>query len=208
MKQNKRHSDYGFFDQDIRLSKLNQLGDPLQRLNRGIDFEIFRSLLEKYLIKASKGKGGRPPYDYVLMFKILILQRYYDPSDDQAAYQINDRMSFMRFLNLTIADDIPDSNTIWLFSEPLTDLHLVKSLFDLFQSQLEKLGLMLFCRSPPPTQQQGEQPTNKKRVREKVYGQMNPIKSVKRTLMHVGQSKIISIIMGIKITPRLMQVAN
>ena len=143
MKQFKRHSDYGFFDQDIRLSKLSQLGDPLQRLNRGIDFEIFRSLLEQHLVKASKGKGGRPPYDYVLMFKILILQRYYNLSDDQAAYQINDRMSFMRFLNLTIADDIPDSNTIWLFSEPLTDLHLVKSFFDLFQSQLEKLGLMV-----------------------------------------------------------------
>ena len=45
MKQIKRHSDYGFFDQDIRLSKLSQLGDPLQRLNGGIDFEIFRSLL-------------------------------------------------------------------------------------------------------------------------------------------------------------------
>ena len=143
MKQFKRHRDYGFFDQDIRLSKLNQLGDPLQRLNRGIDFEIFRSLLEQHLIKESKGKGGRPPYDYVLMFKILILQRYYNLSDDQTEYQINDRMSFMRFLNLTIADDIPDSNTIWLFSERLTDLHLVKSLFELFQGQLEELGLMV-----------------------------------------------------------------
>ena len=143
MKQFKRHRDYGFFDQDIRLSKLSQLGDPLQRLNRGIDFEIFRSLLEKHLIKESQGKGGRPPYDYVLMFKILILQRYYNLSDDQAEYQINDRMSFMRFLNLSIADDIPDSNTIWLFSERLTDLNLVKSLFELFQSQLEKLGLMV-----------------------------------------------------------------
>ena len=74
MKQFKRHRDYGFFDQDIRLSQLSQLGDPLQRLNGGIDFEIFRSLLEKHLIKESKGKGGCPPYDYVLMFKILILQ--------------------------------------------------------------------------------------------------------------------------------------
>ena len=134
--------------------------------------KIFRSLLEQHLIKASKGKGGRPPYDYVLMFKLLILQRYCNLSDDQVAYQINDRMSFMRFLNLTIGEDIPASNTIWLFSEPLTDLNLVKSFFDLFQSQLEKLGLMvhegkinrcLFCRSLPPTQQQGEQPTNKRR---------------------------------------------
>jgi hypothetical protein len=41
MKRYKRHRDYGFFDQDIRLSKLSQLGDPLEKLNSGVDFEIF-----------------------------------------------------------------------------------------------------------------------------------------------------------------------
>ena len=109
MKQFKRHRDYSFFDQDIRLSKLSQLGDPLERLNKGIDFEIFKSeILEQHLIKQARGKGGRRAYDYVLMFKILILQRYYNLSDDQVEYQINDRMSFMRFLDLTISDDVPD----------------------------------------------------------------------------------------------------
>lgn len=143
VKRYKRHRDYGFFDQDIRLSKLSQLGDPLERLNQGVDFEIFRELLETCLHKESKGKGGRPPYDYILMFKILILQRYYNLSDDQTEYQINDRMSFMRFLNLTISDDIPDSNTIWNFSEKLTDLGIVKELFDLFGSELNRLGLIV-----------------------------------------------------------------
>lgn len=57
-------------------------------------------------------------------FKILILQRYYNLSDDQIEYQINDRMSFMRFLDLTIADDIPDSKTVWKFREELIDLGL------------------------------------------------------------------------------------
>jgi hypothetical protein len=86
MKTFKRHRDYGFWDQDIRLSKLSKLGDPLERLGKGIDFEMFRTLLEDRLIKAPQGKGGRPPYDYVLMFKIMILQRYYNLSDDQAEY--------------------------------------------------------------------------------------------------------------------------
>jgi transposase len=107
MKSYKRHRDYGFWDQDIRLSKISKLGDPLEILNNGIDFEIFRNLLENRLGQASKGPSGRPPYDYILMFKILILQRYYNLSDDQVEYQINDRLSFMRFLDLTIADDIP-----------------------------------------------------------------------------------------------------
>jgi IS5 family transposase len=142
-KRYKRHSDYGFFDQDLRLHKLSELGDPLERLNMGIDFEFFRDLLEIRLAKQEKGKGGRPPYDYVLMFKILILQRYYNLSDDQTEYQINDRMSFMRFLNLTISDDIPDSKTISFFSERLTDLELVEELFGLFGKELERLELII-----------------------------------------------------------------
>jgi hypothetical protein len=64
-----------FFEQDIRLTKLNKLGDPLEKLNNDIDFEIVRIILEKRLTKLAKGAGGRLPYDYVLMFKILILQR-------------------------------------------------------------------------------------------------------------------------------------
>jgi IS5 family transposase len=143
MKKYKRHRDYGFFDQDIRLTKLSELGDPLEKLNAHIDFEIFRDLLETKLSKIAKGKGGRKPYDYVLMFKILILQRYYNVSDDQIEYQINDRMSFMRFLNLTIADDIPDSKTVWNFREQLIDLKLIDELFQLFLKELELLNLII-----------------------------------------------------------------
>jgi transposase, IS5 family len=143
MKKYKRHRDYGFFDQDIRLTKLSELGDPLERLNASIDFEIFRNLLETNLSKIAKGKGGRKPYDYVLMFKILILQRYYNLSDDQIEYQINDRMSFMRFLNLTISDDIPDSKTVWNFREQLIDLKLVDDLFALFLKELAQLNFII-----------------------------------------------------------------
>jgi transposase, IS5 family len=70
MKSFKRHKDYGFFDQDIRLSKLTKLGDPLEKLYKNLDFEIFRELLESNLSKLAKGAGGRRPYDYILMFKI------------------------------------------------------------------------------------------------------------------------------------------
>ena len=72
MKKFKRHRYYGFWDQDIRMSKLSRLGDPLEKLNEGIDFEIFRSLLEEKLSIEPKGVGGRRSYSYVLMFKIMI----------------------------------------------------------------------------------------------------------------------------------------
>jgi len=143
MKTFKRHKDYGFFDQDIRLSKLSKLGDPLEKLYINIDFELFRNLLESNLSKLDSGKGGRPAYDYIMMFKILILQRYYNLSDDQIEYQINDRMSFMRFLDLTIADDVPDSKTVWSFREQLIDIELIESLFNLFLKELENIGLVV-----------------------------------------------------------------
>lgn len=143
MKKFKRHRDYGFFDQDIRLTKLTKLGDPLERLSKGIDFEVFRDILTDSLSKLAKGAGGRPPYDYVLMFKILILQRYYNLSDEQIEYQINDRFSFMRFLDLTIADDIPDSRTVWKFKEQLVESKLIEPMFFLFLKQIETLGMVL-----------------------------------------------------------------
>ena len=80
----KRSKAVGFFDEDFRLHKLTQLGDPLMRLSEGIDFEIFRPILTENLHVEPKNKGGRRPYDYILMFKIIILQRYYNVSDDQA----------------------------------------------------------------------------------------------------------------------------
>ncbi len=143
MKTFKRSKAIGFFDEDIRLTKLSRLGDPLERLSQGIDFELFRPALTDNLHVEPKNKGGRRPYDYVLMFKVMILQRYYNISDDQAEYQICDRLSFMRFLGLTLADDVPDSKTIWSFRERLVDLGLVEILFDLFLKRLGELNLVV-----------------------------------------------------------------
>lgn len=49
----------------------------------------------------------------------------------------------MRFLDLTIADDIPDSRTVWAFREQITNLGLVEKLFDLFLAELNSLGLIV-----------------------------------------------------------------
>ena len=142
-KKFKLHRAMGLYDMDFRLEKLTKLGDPLERLNKCVDFQMFREFLEENLIKLAKGKGGRPPYDYVLMFKIIILQRYYNLSDDQVEYQICDRLSFMRFLNLTIADDVPDSKTVWKFREQLVEADLTEGLFNLFPNELEAIGLVV-----------------------------------------------------------------
>lgn len=59
-------------------------------------------MLTESFFTFEKGLGGRSPYDYVVMFKILILQKYFNLSDDQVEFQINDRISFMRFLGFSL----------------------------------------------------------------------------------------------------------
>ncbi|MEP7278525.1 MAG: transposase [Bacteroidota bacterium] len=55
----------------------------MERLGSHIDFEFFRKLLEQFFDKAvDRSNGGRSAYGYVLMFKVFILQRYYNLSDD------------------------------------------------------------------------------------------------------------------------------
>ena len=81
---------------------------------------MFRPELTDALRREKKGLGGRPPYDNVILFKILVLQRTYNISDDQTEFQINYRISFMRFLGLSLGDKVPDAKTIWLFRENLT----------------------------------------------------------------------------------------
>lgn len=120
---------FGIFDVDNRLRRLSKMGDALERINRIVDWEMFRPIIEAALKESrgkAKGPGGRPPFDCILMFKILFLQRLYNLSDDQTEYQINDRLTFMRFLGLGVGDKVPDAKTIWLFRDTLTKAGVIK----------------------------------------------------------------------------------
>ena len=71
--------------------------------------DVIRETLNECFKKENKGCGGRPAYDYILMFKIVILQKMYNLSDDRTEFQINDRMSFMRFLGLNLKGTLINS---------------------------------------------------------------------------------------------------
>ena len=131
-----------FFDEADRLAKLSKLKDPLEALLQHIDFQIFRPQLAEVFYKEKKSAAGRKAYDVVLMFKILILQRLYNLSDEQAEFQINDRHSFQRFLGLHLGCTVPDFSTVWLFREALTVAEAIKPLFDTYGAILEKQGVI------------------------------------------------------------------
>lgn len=132
----------GFFDADERLRALSAAGDPLERLKAAVDFELFRPELEAALHRADRSKGGRAPYDSVLMFRILVLQTLYTLSDDQTEYQIRDRLSFMRFVGLALHDPVPDAKTIWLYREQLAKAGALQRSFDRFDTMLRERGYL------------------------------------------------------------------
>jgi IS5 family transposase len=81
------------------------------------------------------------------MFKVLILQAAHDLSDERAEYLIKDRLSFMRFLGLDLADAVPDANTIWTFRETLTRARIngkpaIEVLFKAYEAELSKAGFL------------------------------------------------------------------
>jgi IS5 family transposase len=130
----------GLFDRENRLAELSAMGDPLEIINRVINWRSFRPIIDKAFRKERKSNAGRPPYDYVLMFKILVLQTMYGLSDGQTQFQIIDRLTFRRFLGLSDEDQIPDEKTIWLFRETLAQAGIIKKLFDLFGRLLNEAG--------------------------------------------------------------------
>jgi IS5 family transposase len=137
----------GFFDVDERLKELSAKGDALERLNGIVNFELFRPDLAKAVPRSDGSKGGRPPFDLVFMFKVLILQASHSLSDERTEFLIKDRLSFMRFLGLGLSDLVPDANTIWTFREALTRAMLdgkpaVEVLFRAYEAALKRAGFL------------------------------------------------------------------
>ena len=132
---------FSMFAEETQLERLSKLGDSLEKL-KIIDFEAFRPQLENALRKERKSNAGRPPFDVVMMFKILVLQRLFNLSDDQTEYQITDRMSFQRFIGLSLGERVPDAKTIWLFRDTLTQSGVIRDLFMTFNGMLASKGII------------------------------------------------------------------
>jgi IS5 family transposase len=139
----KSRGNKGLFDEQFNNEQLSIMGNPLEAISKVLDFDMFRPLLEtKLLNKDKKNNAGAKPFDVVLMFKILLLQRYYGLGDKQVEYQIIDRTSFKRFLGLETGDKVPDEKTVWAFREQLTKTGLVDELFSQFIGYLESKELI------------------------------------------------------------------
>ena len=119
----------GFWDVEERLRELSAQGDPLEKLAATVDFEMFRADLVAALGPRDPVKGGRPGFDAVLKFRMLVLQAVHGLSLEQTEYLVSDRLSWMRFCGLGPGDAVPDANTLWDFREALIAAGAIEALF-------------------------------------------------------------------------------
>jgi IS5 family transposase len=128
------------FSLNDHLEMLSKEGDPLGVLERTVDFEYFRRWVVEGLGYGDGSRGGRPPYDPVMMFKALILQAQHNLSDARMEFMIRDRLSWMRFLGLSLGESTPDENTIRHFRNRMTETGTLKRVMKAFDWQLQKKG--------------------------------------------------------------------
>ena len=135
----------GLFDVDRRLEAISAKGDPLETIKATVPWEQFRAPIDAVTATKPEEKtsnAGRPGYDTLLKFKMVVLAALYNLSDEQLEIQVRDRLSFMRFLDLDLHDPVPDATTIWLFREALVEAKLIDTLFELFDRHLAGKGFI------------------------------------------------------------------
>lgn len=133
----------GFFDSDRRLELLSKKGDRLEAIDKLVCWESFRADIEAVVVTpddAKKSNAGRKPIDAIVLFRMLVVQTLYNLSDEETEFQINDRMTFMRFVGKGLEGRIPDATTLWLFRERLASAGLIEKLFERFDQHLGAKG--------------------------------------------------------------------
>lgn len=113
--------------------------DRLWEISGVLDWGRF----EAHLGGIYKARRGEPPYPPLLMFKVLLLQRWYVLSDPEMEDALADRLSFRAFVGLSLDDATPDHSTIWRFREQLAKRGLMDRLMAELMLQLDGRGVVL-----------------------------------------------------------------
>ncbi|MDF1881870.1 transposase [Sulfurimonas sp. MAG313] len=122
-------------------SRLEKVNSFLKELDSIIDFEKLRKTLNKNGI-AKSNVAGAPAYDNVLMFKVLLLQKYYNLSDQAMEDALYVNLLYIRFTGLSLEDSVPDESTIGRFRNSLLKNKLYDKLFTLVNKQLQSKGFI------------------------------------------------------------------
>lgn len=110
----------------------------LEKIAGFVDWEPVAAILAE----VRGGTMGAPGYPGLMMFKALLLQRWYGLSDPAMEEALKDRLSFRRFVGMGLTESIPDHSSIWRFREAL-GAGLAEKLFAEITRQIEARGFVL-----------------------------------------------------------------
>jgi IS5 family transposase len=111
----------------------------LDRILELLDWSRFAVII-KNVHDAAEGRPAFPP---VLLFKAMLLAQWYKLSDAALEEALLDRISFRRFVGLTMADPTPDQVTLWRFRQELSKHERHERLMKELERQFERKGLIL-----------------------------------------------------------------
>jgi len=122
-------------------TRLEYVDSFLKEIDRIIDFNKLRPILKKNGI-GTKNVCGVKAYDPILMFKTILIQKFFDLSDEKAEQGLNVNLLYLRFVGLSLEELAPDSTTIGRFRNSLIKNKIYDELFENVNKQLEDAGLI------------------------------------------------------------------
>ena len=135
-----KHLNSSFTDL-VADARIEYVDSFLKELDSIIDFNKLRPILKNNGI-GTKNVCGVKAYDPILMFKILLIQKFYNLSDEKAEQGLNVNLLYMRFVGLSLDELAPDSTTIGRFRNSLIENKIYDKLFENVNKQLEDRGLI------------------------------------------------------------------
>ena len=108
-----------------------------------LDWSRIEKLLRRGLGRSTKITAGAKAYPAIQMFKILLLQQWYGLSDQKTEEDLLDRISFVRFVGLSLEESVPDHTTICRFRNLLVERQLLQPLLDEINRQMEQQGKLV-----------------------------------------------------------------
>ena len=110
--------DKGISFADLAVSKSlehNRSLKMMNRINKVVNWKNIEAMLQDYY-EVGTSKEGADAYPPLMLLKCLLLQKWFRiPAGPQLENQINDRISFKKFLGLPLDKPSPDHSTFLTF---------------------------------------------------------------------------------------------